>query len=63
MYCVLCLHFVSIYNVSYKMKEFEQLLNDSINKTTGENRKNFVEHEKKIEDKLWEIDDIIDFLQ
>lgn len=43
---------VALHNVSYKIKEIEQLLNVNINKTQGENWKQFVEHVKKLEDKL-----------
>lgn len=47
-------------NSTFKLQDVHKLLRDGIDRCTPEMWKNFIQHIKKIEDKFWEIDFIVD---
>lgn len=51
---------VALHNVSYNIHDVEVMLNNNISNLLPETWKSFVEHVKKLEDSLWELDNVVD---
>ncbi|XP_054256828.1 uncharacterized protein LOC129000372 [Macrosteles quadrilineatus] len=51
---------VALHNVSYKLQDVEEMLNNNISNLLPETWRSFVEHIKKVEDSLWELDNVVD---
>ncbi|XP_054267154.1 uncharacterized protein LOC128989301 [Macrosteles quadrilineatus] len=50
-------------NTDYSLKSVETLLDDALNNVTANDWKSFVNHVKKVEEFMWEVDAIIDDVQ
>jgi len=51
---------VALHNVSYNIHDVEERLNNNISNLSPDSWKKFVEHVKKLEDSLWEVDNVVD---